>query len=124
MVELEETGKPNHLLVGHLSILLNEFIFSIPNHDFYQGTILNAMALYSTAVHGQYFSISTGLSPVSLFVLLKFIFPADLLPLVLITLIIGYADHENNYFSAETKFATAITSIIPLSYYIGMGIAR
>ncbi|XP_039996814.1 cation/H+ exchanger protein 1 isoform X2 [Xiphias gladius] len=51
------------------------------------------------------------------------IFALNLLPLVLITLIIGYADHENNYFSAETKFATAITSIIPLSYYIGMGIA-
>lgn len=51
-------------------------------------------------------------------------FPADLLPLVLITLIIGYTDHDHNYSSAETKFALAITSIIPLSYYIGMGIAR
>ncbi|XP_056223790.1 cation/H+ exchanger protein 1 isoform X1 [Seriola aureovittata] len=51
------------------------------------------------------------------------IFALNLLPLVLITLIIGYTDHEHNYFSAETKFATAITSIIPLSYYIGMGIA-
>lgn len=51
-------------------------------------------------------------------------FPADLLPLVLMTLIIGYTDHEHNYLSAETKFAMAITSIIPLSYYIGMGIAR
>ncbi|XP_071358147.1 cation/H+ exchanger protein 1 isoform X2 [Trachinotus anak] len=51
------------------------------------------------------------------------IFALNLLPLVLIALIIGYTDHEHNYFSAETKFATAITSIIPLSYYIGMGIA-
>ena len=51
-------------------------------------------------------------------------FPADLLPLVMITLIIGYTDHEHHYFSAEAKFAMAITSIIPLSYYIGMGIAR
>uniref|UniRef100_A0A4W6FBM0 Cation/H+ exchanger protein 1 n=1 Tax=Lates calcarifer TaxID=8187 RepID=A0A4W6FBM0_LATCA len=51
------------------------------------------------------------------------IFALNLLPLVLITLIIGYIDHEHNYFSAETKFATAITSIIPLSYFIGMGIA-
>ncbi|XP_068163328.1 cation/H+ exchanger protein 1 [Antennarius striatus] len=50
------------------------------------------------------------------------IFALNLLPLVLITLIIGYTDHGNN-FSTETKFATAITSIIPLSYYIGMGIA-
>uniref|UniRef100_A0A8C4HW05 Cation/H+ exchanger protein 1 n=1 Tax=Dicentrarchus labrax TaxID=13489 RepID=A0A8C4HW05_DICLA len=51
------------------------------------------------------------------------IFALNLLPLVVITLIIGYTDREHNYFSAETKFATAIASIIPLSYYIGMGIA-
>lgn len=50
--------------------------------------------------------------------------PADLLPIVLVTLIIGYTDQEHKYFSAETKFGTAITSIIPLSYFIGMGIAR
>uniref|UniRef100_A0A3Q3S1S1 Cation/H+ exchanger protein 1 n=1 Tax=Mastacembelus armatus TaxID=205130 RepID=A0A3Q3S1S1_9TELE len=52
------------------------------------------------------------------------IFGLNLLPLVLTTLIIGYTDEEHKYFSAEIKFATAITSIIPLSYYIGMGIAR
>ncbi|XP_051807641.1 cation/H+ exchanger protein 1 [Acanthochromis polyacanthus] len=51
------------------------------------------------------------------------IFALNLLPLVVITLIIGYTDHEHKYFSAETTFATAIMSIIPLSYYIGMGIA-
>ncbi|KAM9823983.1 cation/H+ exchanger protein 1 [Neosynchiropus ocellatus] len=51
------------------------------------------------------------------------IFALNLLPLVVITLIMGYADHHHNYFSPETKFALAITSIIPLSYYIGMGIA-
>ncbi|XP_047431030.1 cation/H+ exchanger protein 1 [Mugil cephalus] len=51
------------------------------------------------------------------------IFALNLLPLVLITLIFGYTDREHKYFSPETKFATAITSIIPLSYYIGMGIA-
>ncbi|XP_061523697.1 cation/H+ exchanger protein 1 [Phycodurus eques] len=51
------------------------------------------------------------------------IFALNLLPLVIITLIIGYADQNHKYFSSETKFATAITSIIPLSYYIGMGIA-
>ncbi|XP_042259153.1 cation/H+ exchanger protein 1 isoform X2 [Thunnus maccoyii] len=51
------------------------------------------------------------------------IFALNSLPMVLITLIIGYGDHDHNYFSAETKFALAITSIIPLSYYIGMGIA-
>lgn len=50
--------------------------------------------------------------------------PADLLPLVVLTLTIGYADHGHNYFSSVTKFTTAIISIIPLSYFIGMCIAR
>lgn len=40
------------------------------------------------------------------------------------TLVIGYADRQHKYLSAETIFTIAITSIIPLSYYIGMGIAR
>ncbi|XP_028426329.1 cation/H+ exchanger protein 1 isoform X2 [Perca flavescens] len=51
------------------------------------------------------------------------IFALNMLPLVLFTLIIGYTDREHNVCSAEAKFATAIASIIPLSYYIGMGIA-
>ncbi|XP_041636279.1 cation/H+ exchanger protein 1 [Cheilinus undulatus] len=51
------------------------------------------------------------------------IFALNLLPLVFFTLVIGYTDRQHRYFSAETKFATAISSIIPLSYYIGMGIA-
>ncbi|XP_030004953.1 cation/H+ exchanger protein 1 isoform X2 [Sphaeramia orbicularis] len=51
------------------------------------------------------------------------IFALNLLPLVLASLVIGYTDKDHNYFSSETKFATAITSIIPLSYFIGMGIA-
>lgn len=49
---------------------------------------------------------------------------SDLLPLVIIALIIGYNDRENQYTSYSVKFAIAIGSIIPLSYYIGMGIAR
>lgn len=53
---------------------------------------------------------------------LKFL--ADLLPLVFMTLIVGYTDHDHAYLNSETMFAIAITSIIPLSYYIGMGIAR
>ncbi|KAM8908479.1 cation/H+ exchanger protein 1 isoform 1-T1 [Spinachia spinachia] len=51
------------------------------------------------------------------------IFALNLLPLVFITIILGYTDREHNFCSSEAKFATAITSIIPLSYYIGMGIA-
>lgn len=49
---------------------------------------------------------------------------SDLLPLVIITLVIGYVDKDNYFVSSEVKFATAVSSIIPLSYYIGMGIAR
>ncbi|KAJ0057372.1 hypothetical protein NL108_005287, partial [Boleophthalmus pectinirostris] len=51
------------------------------------------------------------------------IFALNLLPLVITSLVIGYTDRDHVYFSAQTKFATAITSIIPLSYFIGMGIA-
>ncbi|XP_058629459.1 cation/H+ exchanger protein 1 isoform X2 [Onychostoma macrolepis] len=51
------------------------------------------------------------------------VFAVNLLPLVIITLVIGYMDKDNYYVSSETKFATAVSSIIPLSYYIGMGIA-
>lgn len=49
---------------------------------------------------------------------------SDLLPLVIIAMTIGYIDKENQYASSEVKFAIAVSSIIPLSYYIGMGIAR
>ncbi|KAM4733314.1 uncharacterized protein cax2 isoform 2-T2 [Anableps anableps] len=51
------------------------------------------------------------------------VFAVNLLPLVIVALIIGYVDRENLYVSSDVKFATAISSIIPLSYYIGMGIA-
>ncbi|KAF3859182.1 hypothetical protein F7725_021581 [Dissostichus mawsoni] len=51
------------------------------------------------------------------------IIPLNLLPLVFITIIIGYTDRKHTFCSAETKFITAIISIIPLSYFIGMGIA-
>uniref|UniRef100_A0A8C6UKI6 Cation/H+ exchanger protein 1 n=1 Tax=Neogobius melanostomus TaxID=47308 RepID=A0A8C6UKI6_9GOBI len=51
------------------------------------------------------------------------IFALNLFPLVILSLVIGHTDNDHVYFSAETKFATAITSIIPLSYFIGMGIA-
>uniref|UniRef100_A0A8C4ELG2 Cation exchanger C521.04c n=1 Tax=Dicentrarchus labrax TaxID=13489 RepID=A0A8C4ELG2_DICLA len=51
------------------------------------------------------------------------VFAVNLLPLVIVALVIGYIDRENQYASSEVKFAIAIGSIIPLSYYIGMGIA-
>ncbi|CAN9499179.1 unnamed protein product [Ophioblennius macclurei] len=51
------------------------------------------------------------------------VFAVNLLPLVIIALIIGYVDRENVYITSDAKFAVAIGSIIPLSYYIGMGIA-
>ncbi|XP_044049874.1 putative cation exchanger C521.04c isoform X2 [Siniperca chuatsi] len=51
------------------------------------------------------------------------VFAVNLLPLVIVAMVIGYVDRENHYASSEVKFAIAISSIIPLSYYIGMGIA-
>uniref|UniRef100_H3D3L0 Cation/H+ exchanger protein 2 n=1 Tax=Tetraodon nigroviridis TaxID=99883 RepID=H3D3L0_TETNG len=51
------------------------------------------------------------------------VFAVNLLPLVIIAMVIGYVDKENQYASSEVKFGVAIGSIIPLSYYIGMGIA-
>ncbi|XP_038155942.1 low affinity vacuolar monovalent cation/H(+) antiporter-like [Cyprinodon tularosa] len=51
------------------------------------------------------------------------VFAVNLLPLVIFALVIGYVDKGNQFASSDVKFATAISSIIPLSYYIGMGIA-
>ncbi|KAJ8416411.1 hypothetical protein AAFF_G00356990 [Aldrovandia affinis] len=51
------------------------------------------------------------------------VFAVNLLPLVIVTLVIGYSDPGDHYVSSEAKFAAAVSSIIPLSYYIGMGIA-
>ncbi|XP_037834295.1 low affinity vacuolar monovalent cation/H(+) antiporter isoform X2 [Kryptolebias marmoratus] len=51
------------------------------------------------------------------------VFAVNLLPLVIVALIVGYVDKENQFASSDVKFAIAIGSIIPLSYYIGMGIA-
>ncbi|XP_030642822.1 cation/H+ exchanger protein 1 [Chanos chanos] len=51
------------------------------------------------------------------------VFAVNLLPLVILSIVIGYVDRDDHYVSSEAKFATAVSSIIPLSYYIGMGIA-
>ncbi|XP_058046611.1 uncharacterized protein LOC131202073 isoform X1 [Ahaetulla prasina] len=51
------------------------------------------------------------------------VFAVNLLPLVMVTLILGYADKHNYYTSSVTKFTLALLSIMPLSYYIGMAIA-
>uniref|UniRef100_UPI001EAF486C low affinity vacuolar monovalent cation/H(+) antiporter-like n=1 Tax=Oncorhynchus gorbuscha TaxID=8017 RepID=UPI001EAF486C len=51
------------------------------------------------------------------------VFAVNLLPLVITTLVVGYVDTENQFVSSEAKFGAAVSSIIPLSYYIGMGIA-
>lgn len=48
----------------------------------------------------------------------------DLLPLVLVTLVLGYVDSPNHLTGSAVKFSLALLSIMPLSYYIGMAIAR
>ncbi|NWW57814.1 VNX1 protein, partial [Ifrita kowaldi] len=51
------------------------------------------------------------------------VFAVNLLPLVLVTLVLGYADSPNHLTSSAVKFTLALLSIMPLSYYIGMAIA-
>ncbi|KAG7455833.1 hypothetical protein MATL_G00245330 [Megalops atlanticus] len=51
------------------------------------------------------------------------VFAVNLLLLVIVTLAIGYTDTSDRYVSPQAKFTMAVSSIIPLSYYIGMGIA-
>ncbi|KAI5105442.1 putative cation exchanger C521.04c isoform X1 [Silurus meridionalis] len=51
------------------------------------------------------------------------VFAVNLLPLVIVSLVIGFVDQSNQFVNAEIKFTTSICSLIPLSYYIGMGIA-
>ncbi|XP_036615258.1 putative cation exchanger C521.04c isoform X1 [Trichosurus vulpecula] len=51
------------------------------------------------------------------------VFAINLLPLVLVTLILGYVDSQNQYTSSLAKFTLSLLSIIPLSYFIGMAIA-
>ncbi|XP_025946892.1 putative cation exchanger C521.04c [Apteryx rowi] len=51
------------------------------------------------------------------------VFAVNLLPLVVVTLVLGYVDGRNRLTSSPVKFALALLSIMPLSYYIGMAIA-
>lgn len=43
---------------------------------------------------------------------------------MLVTLVLGYVDSHNRLTSSPVKFTLALLSIMPLSYYIGMAIAR
>ncbi|NXB87487.1 VNX1 protein, partial [Vidua chalybeata] len=51
------------------------------------------------------------------------VFAVNLLPLVLVTLVLGYVDNPNHLTGSAVKFTLALLSIMPLSYYIGMAIA-
>ncbi|NXQ35598.1 VNX1 protein, partial [Alaudala cheleensis] len=51
------------------------------------------------------------------------VFAVNLLPLVLVTLVLGYVDSSNHLTGSAVKFSLALLSIMPLSYYIGMAIA-
>ncbi|XP_009075470.1 PREDICTED: low affinity vacuolar monovalent cation/H(+) antiporter-like, partial [Acanthisitta chloris] len=51
------------------------------------------------------------------------VFAVNLLPLVLVTLVLGYVDSHNHLTGSAVKFTLALLSIMPLSYYIGMAIA-
>ncbi|XP_044860983.1 putative cation exchanger C521.04c [Mauremys mutica] len=51
------------------------------------------------------------------------VFAVNLLPLVIVTLVLGYVDSHNRFTSSLVKFTLSLLSIMPLSYYIGMAIA-
>ncbi|XP_064559177.1 uncharacterized protein LOC135442837 isoform X1 [Zonotrichia leucophrys gambelii] len=51
------------------------------------------------------------------------VFAVNLLPLVLVTLVLGYVDSPNHLTGSAVKFTLALLAIMPLSYYIGMAIA-
>ncbi|XP_075781436.1 uncharacterized protein LOC102448560 isoform X2 [Pelodiscus sinensis] len=51
------------------------------------------------------------------------VFAVNLLPLVIVTLVLGYVDSHNRLTSSLVKFTLSLLSIMPLSYYIGMAIA-
>ncbi|XP_062608967.1 uncharacterized protein LOC134270739 isoform X2 [Saccostrea cucullata] len=46
----------------------------------------------------------------------------NLLFFVILSLVLGYSDHENKYYSGVTKVVLGIMAIVPLTYYIGMAI--
>uniref|UniRef100_H3B195 Cation/H+ exchanger protein 2 n=1 Tax=Latimeria chalumnae TaxID=7897 RepID=H3B195_LATCH len=52
------------------------------------------------------------------------VFAQDLLPFIITSLVLGYVDQQNQLTSSPVKFALSLVSIMPLSYYIGMAIAR
>ncbi|XP_064608043.1 uncharacterized protein LOC135472456 [Liolophura sinensis] len=47
----------------------------------------------------------------------------NLLVFVVVALILGYSDPDNNYTSGFVKCIMSLLAIVPLTYYIGMGIA-
>ncbi|KAM3925096.1 uncharacterized protein RB166_008402 [Leptodactylus fuscus] len=51
------------------------------------------------------------------------VFAVNFMVLVIVSLVLGYADEHNHYTSSPVKFTLSLISIIPLSYYIGMAIA-
>uniref|UniRef100_A0A452GZC2 Cation exchanger C521.04c n=1 Tax=Gopherus agassizii TaxID=38772 RepID=A0A452GZC2_9SAUR len=51
------------------------------------------------------------------------VFAVNLLPVVIVTLVLGYVDSHNRFTSSPVKFTLSLLSIMPLSYYIGMAIA-
>nr|XP_020858032.1 putative cation exchanger C521.04c [Phascolarctos cinereus] len=51
------------------------------------------------------------------------VFALNLLPLVLVTIFLGYVDSQNQYTGSLAKFTLSLLSVIPLSYFIGMAIA-
>ncbi|XP_031421088.1 putative cation exchanger C521.04c isoform X2 [Clupea harengus] len=106
-------AKMNARAVGSILLLPPEEVHISPVTEPQSGED-TALLCCNHAINGYYYKYTVdGIN----------VFAVNLLPLVIIALVIGYVDKDNKFASSEVKFATAIGSIIPLSYYIGMGIA-
>uniref|UniRef100_A0A8C5BTV2 Putative cation exchanger C521.04c n=1 Tax=Gadus morhua TaxID=8049 RepID=A0A8C5BTV2_GADMO len=89
-------------------------ILLMPPEDVSQGYGSKALLCCSNATNWHYYKYTVdGIN----------VFAVNLLPLVIVAMVIGYMDTGNQYASSNLKFGIAVSSIIPLSYYIGMGIA-
>ncbi|KAL2093922.1 hypothetical protein ACEWY4_011234 [Coilia grayii] len=106
-------AKMNARMVGSILLLPPEDVHISPTKEPQPGED-TALLCCNHAFNGYYYKYTVdGIN----------VFAVNLLPLVIFALVIGYIDKDNRFASSEVKFATAIGSIIPLSYYIGMGIA-
>ncbi|XP_059917476.1 uncharacterized protein LOC132464863 isoform X1 [Gadus macrocephalus] len=107
-------AKMNARMLGTILIMPPEDVSVTTGSERSQGYGSKALLCCSNATNWHYYKYTVdGIN----------VFAVNLLPLVIVAMVIGYIDTGNQYASSNLKFGIAVSSIIPLSYYIGMGIA-